>query len=83
MKGQLGDQKVSREILSNLGFTSSGDVFIIKTECDTKILMTSMTSLLGKVSGQQSSGGGGGPGLTPQGGGPPPGMGSARPGGTP
>lgn len=72
MKQQFGDQKVAREIYSNIGFTSSGNVFAVYTECDTKILMQQMGGLLNKVTGnqQQNFGGGG----VPPGGGPPPGM---------
>ena len=79
IKSQIGDQKVARELYSNFAFTSSGNVFVIKTECDTKMLLQPLSGLLGKISGQQSNQGGfGGP---QPGGGPPPGM--TGPPGTP
>ena len=67
IRSQIGEQKVARELYANFAFTSSGNVFVVKTECDTRVLMTSLASLLGKISGQQSNQGG--PPL-----GPPPGM---------
>jgi hypothetical protein len=74
MRSQFGDQKVAREFLANLGFTSSSDVFVVRSECDTKILMSQMSGLLSKATGsnQQNERGafGGGGGRGP-GGGPP------------
>jgi hypothetical protein len=72
LKSQIGDQKVAREIYSNFGFTSSGNVFAVMTECDTKLLMQPLSGLIGKITGGQQSGGPGG-GFVP-GGGPPAGM---------
>jgi hypothetical protein len=72
MRQQFGDQKIAREIYSNIGFTSSGNVFAAYSECDTKVLIQHMAGLLSKLTGanQYANPGGG----VPNGGGPPPGM---------
>lgn len=72
----LGDQKIGRELLANLGFGASGEVFYARSEVDTKLLLSSAGTFLTKFGGQQGGGGGGGPpGGLPGGGVPLPGGG--------
>ncbi|QDU22298.1 zinc ribbon domain-containing protein [Urbifossiella limnaea] len=68
----IGNQKVGVELYTNLGATTSGDLFIISSECDTLSLMESSSTLVGKMTGSGAGGGGGGGGG--RGPGPPPGM---------
>ncbi len=71
-----GDRKITAELLSNISAKTSGDLYIIYSECDTKTLMSAAGNIGGKLSGQQSGGGGGGdPGGDVGGGG-----GAAQPG---
>lgn len=71
-----GSKKVAGELFMNLGFKSSGELFIVSSECDTKLMMEVVPSLVSKITGQQS---GGPPGM----GGPGGGMGGMAPGGPP
>jgi hypothetical protein len=48
---KAGDQKVGIELLSTLGFTSSGELFVVKSEVETKTLMNSVGTLINNVSG--------------------------------
>lgn len=50
---KTGDQKVGIELLSTLGFTSSGELFVIKSEVETKTLMNSVGMLINNVSGAE------------------------------
>ena len=67
----IGDKKVSNELMTQFGATSSGDLFIVYSECDTKNLMAVLTSIVGKITGQgqgmMGPGGPGGPGGGPLG----------------
>jgi hypothetical protein len=92
----LGSKKVANELFTNLGFKSSGELFIFYSECETKILMEIVAGLVNKITGQNQGGmvmpgvggsgppGGGGP-PAPGGGGPPApgGGGPPAPGGGP
>jgi hypothetical protein len=53
---QLANQKVAADMFQNLGAKASGDLFIVYSECDTKLLMEVLSSLVGKITGQNSSG---------------------------
>ena len=81
---KIGSKKIGIELMANLGFKSSGDLFVVYSECDTKLLMEVLGTLVGKITGQNSGGGLGMPGLPGAGGpglgGPPPGIGGPAPG---
>ena len=81
---KIGSKKIGIELMANLGFKSSGDLFVVYSECDTKLLMEVLGTLVGKITGQNSGGGLGMPGLPGVGGpglgGPPPGIGGPAPG---
>lgn len=83
----IGNKKVANDLFVNLGWKSSGDLFIVYSECETKLLMTALTGLVNKITGQnqnsmggmaQPPGGPGGPGGPAPGG--PPAPGGAAPG---
>lgn len=61
---EVGSQKVAAELFQNFGGKASGELFILYSECDTKILMDGLSGLIGKLTGQQGSSGPGpgGPG---------------------
>jgi hypothetical protein len=59
---QIGDRSVSAELMTQLSAKSSGDLFIISSECETKNLMKVLSSLVQKITGQQARMGGGMPG---------------------
>jgi hypothetical protein len=69
-----GDKKIQIQLLSNIGFTSSGELFVARTAVDTVVLGNSAGGIVNALTGQQaadpSAGGGQGPG--PPGGAPPP-----------
>jgi hypothetical protein len=44
MANRFGDAKVQREVLSHLAFDSSGEVFIARTEVDTKLMLFSISN---------------------------------------
>jgi flagellar basal body-associated protein FliL len=68
--GVGGDKKVTTELLSNIGAKTSGELYILYAECDTKTRMASVGNIGGKLAGEQSGGGSGGPpGGDPGGGG--------------
>jgi hypothetical protein len=61
-----GDRKVAAQLLSNLGFGSSGSLFYAKTAVDTVDLMQTAGTAIGKVTGNDPRRGGGpGPGGMP------------------
>jgi uncharacterized Zn finger protein (UPF0148 family) len=66
----LGDRKVAAQLLSNIGFGASGDVFYARSAVETIDFQQSAGSALGKVTGQRSQNQGGAP-VMPGGGGPP------------
>ena len=78
----LGDKKIGQQVLANLGFTSSGEVFIVRTAVETVLVSGAVGGLAGKITGTQT--GSGIPNAGPGGGIPagPPGMpgGVASPG---
>ncbi len=81
----MGDRKVATQLLSNISFGASGDVFYARSSVETVEIQTAAASALGKVTGQRAQGGppGGGPGgIGPPGGGPG-GFGPPGPGGGP
>ena len=47
---KAGDQKVGIELLSTLGFTTSGDLFIVKASSETRLFLNSVTTLVSNVS---------------------------------
>ena len=77
----IGSKKVANELFVNLSYTSSSDLFVVYSECETKLLMEVISGLVNKITGQNQGGmmmGGGGGGMPPPGGGggaPPPGGG--------
>ncbi|MBN9119006.1 MAG: hypothetical protein J0I06_07570 [Planctomycetes bacterium] len=78
----MGDRKVAAQLLSNVGFGASGELFYARTAVDTIDFQQSAGNALGKVTGQksQNAGGGTGPGAMP---GAPAGGGPGAPGKTP
>lgn len=80
--GSLGSKKIGAQLLANLGFGSSGELFYAKTAVDTADLKDAVSSLAGKINPQQQQGAGGmmPPGGMPPGGMPPPGGGPRPPG---
>lgn len=44
----MGDRKIANEMFTSVGAKTSGDVFIIYTEIDTKLVMTGISSMVGK-----------------------------------
>lgn len=73
---QLGSKKVGNELFTNLSWKASGDLFIVSSECETKLVMTILVSLVNKITGQNQAGnmmpgmqGGNGGALGPQPGG--------------
>jgi predicted Zn finger-like uncharacterized protein len=81
---QLGDKKVAAQLLSNIGFGSSGALFYARTAVETTDIQQSATRVLNKVLGKQPqqgggmpTGGPGGPGGKPPGG-PPGGLPGAK-----
>jgi hypothetical protein len=82
----LGSKKATNELFTNLSFKSSGDLFIVSSECETKIMMEGLSTMVSKITGQQAGavGGMGGGGPPMGGGGPPAGVpGGGPPGGAP
>jgi hypothetical protein len=75
----LGDRKIAAQLLSNISFGSSGDLFYARSSVETVDLQQSATTAIGLVTGlapkNQSGSPGGGPGM--------PGMPGAPPGGPP
>lgn len=47
---KAGDQKVGIELLSTLQFTSSGDLFIVKSSVETRLYMNSVQTLVNNLS---------------------------------
>jgi hypothetical protein len=45
----MGDKKIGNELFTNVGAKSSGEVFVLYSELDTKLMMTGLSSLVGKV----------------------------------
>ena len=72
----IGSKTVAAELLTNFSFKSSGDLFVMSSECETKALMLVLTSLVQKITGQ-NTGMMGGPGAL---GGPPAGAPAGPPG---
>ncbi len=73
-----GSKKVATQLLSNLGFGSSGELFYAKTSVETKDVQEAIGSVAGKVRpggqpGPNNPGGPGGPQMPPNPGGPGPG----------
>ena len=52
----IGSKQVANELMTQFGAKSSGDLFILYSECDTKMLMTVLTSIVGKITGQNQGG---------------------------
>jgi hypothetical protein len=83
----IGSKKVANELFVNLGYKSSGDLFVVYSECETKLVMEVVTSLIQKMTGQNQGGmntGGpipGGPGMQAPPGGAPPAGAPGLPGG--
>lgn len=79
---RIGSKKVMNELFVNFGFTSSGDLYVVYSECETRILMEALPTIVGQITGQNqmfmgpSGPGGGGP---PGGGGGPPAPGGGGP----
>lgn len=74
----LGNKKIGAQLLANLGFGSSGELFYARSAVDTVDLKDSVSSFAGKVNpAAQNNGPGGGPGMPPGGG---PGMMPGGPG---
>ncbi|VTR90927.1 : zinc_ribbon_5 [Gemmata massiliana] len=70
-------KKIGAQMLANIGFGSSGELFFAKSAVDTVDLKDAISSLTSKVTGRAGGGGGGGPPGGPPGGpgGPPGGPG--------
>jgi len=81
----LGDKKIGAQVISNLGFGASGELFFVKTAVDTTDVQQSATKILGMVLGKTAQSAGGSPGIGPGGPGVGPGGGGGpvRPGGPP
>jgi hypothetical protein len=75
----FGDKKITAQLVSNIGFGSSGDLFFVKSAVDTADLQQA-GSMMGKVLGISNRGRGGAPMAAPPGGGAP---GGGPPGGRP
>jgi hypothetical protein len=69
-----GDRKINAELLSAIGAKTSGDLYIIYSECETKTLMSGVGTIGGKLSGGAQAGSGGGIGPGGEGGAPQPGL---------
>ena len=52
----LGNKKVGAELFVNLSWKSSGDLFIVSSECETKLMMTVLANLVNKITGQNQGG---------------------------
>jgi phage FluMu protein Com len=81
----FGDRKIAAQILSNLSFGASGELFYVKTSVETVDLQQTAATMMGRVTGTAPKQGGLGGGAMPGGGpgvAPPPG-GAAPPGGAP
>ena len=70
----LGNKKIGAQLLANLGFGSSGDLFYAKSAVDTVDIKDAVNSIATRVTGNQQQGGGappppggGGPGTMPPG----------------
>ena len=50
----IGSKTVAAELLTNFSFKSSGDLFVMSSECETKALMLVLTSLVQKITGQNT-----------------------------
>jgi predicted Zn finger-like uncharacterized protein len=48
---RAGDGKVQTELLASLGFTRDGELFVVRSEVETKTLMNSVSTLITNVSG--------------------------------
>ena len=71
----LGDKKIGNELLTNVGAKATGEVFVLYSELDTKLMMTGLSSLVGKVVPNDQNNGANMPGMNQpgaagQGGGP-------------
>ena len=77
----LGDRKVAAQLLSNIGFGASGDVFYARSSVETIDFQNAAGNALGRVTGQKAANSGGGamPGPGPGGPGGPPGGGPGGP----
>ena len=53
----IANKKLGIELFSNLGAKSSGELFVVYSECDTKLLMEAINSLAGKITGTKPGGG--------------------------
>lgn len=76
-----GNEKVAGEMFQNLSFKSSGELFVISSECDTRLVMEVVTGWVPKITGKQNQGGAGMGRMPPPGGpgGPPPGAPMGQP----
>lgn len=86
MMNSVGNKKIQAEVLSNAGASYSGEVFWFKTQGDTKIMLESVTGLVGiarKITDGPNAGNAFGPPGAPAGGlgGAPGGDAGRRPGG--
>ncbi len=52
----IGNKKVAGELMMNLGAKASGDLFIIKSECETIVLLEALSGLIQKMTGQTNYG---------------------------
>lgn len=59
-----GDRKITAELLSTISAKTSGELYIIYAECDTKTLMAGVSGIGGKLAGEGAGGGNGG-GIVP------------------
>ncbi len=80
---KMGDRKVQAQLLSNISFGASGNLFYVRSAAETVDLQQGASTAMGEVLGIRPAqsgmtpGGGGGP--APGGGGPPPGGGGGPP----
>ncbi len=61
----LGDRKVAAQLLSNIGFGSSGELFYAKSAVETVDMQQQAGTIILKVTGQSKDATGGGPGVMP------------------
>lgn len=52
----IGDKKAAGELMQNLSGKSSGELFILSSECDTNIMMGPLSGIIKKMTGQTNSG---------------------------
>jgi hypothetical protein len=47
---RVGDQKVQTELLASIGFANSGEIFVVRSEVETKTMMNTVGSMISNIS---------------------------------